>query len=99
MRLDVPESDALSRGNSGQGADLGMQRNPRPRERGLHLATAEAGKIGKPWMSSDGGAVLAGKRDRGSHDSRIAGVKIARHVRGREDRNQRRIVSDFVGAK
>ena len=99
MRLDVPESDALSRGNSGQGADLVRDEIFDLAGGGLHLAAAEAGEIGKSWMSSDGGAVFACKRDRGSHDSRIAGVKSARHVRGRQDRNQRRIVSDFVGAK
>ena len=99
MRLDVRETDALSRGNSGQGADLVRDEIFDLAGGGLHLAAAEAGEIGKSRMSSDGGAVLACKRDRGSHDSGIAGVKSARHVRGRQDGNQRRIVSDFVGAK
>ena len=86
-------------GDSGQGSDLVGDKIFDLAGGGLHLAAAEAGEIGESRMSSDGGAVLARKRDRSSHDSGVAGVKSAGHVCRREYGNQRRIVSDFVGAK
>jgi hypothetical protein len=50
-------------------------------------------------VSADGDAMLARKRNRRAHHAGIPRMKSARHIRGREHRDQVRIVPDLVGAK
>ena len=64
-----------------------------------HLAATEAGQIRKPGMGADRDVVVQSGAHRSPHDGRVARVKPARDVRGRDQREDLEIGAQLIRAE
>ena len=94
MRFHVLQPDVLNRCDPCQGADLVEDEVLHLLRRGRHVAASEAHQIGESRMRPD--------RDAGSfrpphgfaHHARVAGVKAARDIGGRDAAHHLGVVSE-----